>query len=59
MILFAALVNHGVWWHTTELHDELELLLLIISRKYWLTGVQLSQDATKTPDVNFFRVFDS
>lgn len=59
MILLAALVNHSVGWHATELHDELELLLLVISGKYWLTSVQLSQDAAKTPDVNFFGVFDS
>ena len=59
MILFATLVNHAVRWHATEFHDEFKLLLFVVSREDWLTGVQLRQDTAKTPNVYFFCVLYS
>ena len=59
MVLLATLVNHAIWRHAAQFHDELQLFLLIVSREYWLAGVKFGQDATETPDINLFRVLNS
>lgn len=59
MCLLTTQVNHGLGWHATQLHNELKLLLLIVSWEKWLTGIQLCQNAAKTPDVYLFGILYS
>lgn len=59
MLFFATFVDHRIWWHSTELHDKLDLFLLVVSWEKWLTCVELSQDASKRPNINFLSVLDS
>ena len=33
VLLLSTLINHTLWEHTTKLHDEFKLLLLVISRE--------------------------
>ena len=52
VILLSTLVNHGFREHAEELHDELKLLLLVISGEERFSCVQLSQDTTERPHVD-------
>lgn len=58
MVLLSTLVNHTLWEHATEFHDELKLLLLVISWEERFTGKEFSKDASKRPDIDFFGVRD-
>jgi hypothetical protein len=59
VLFLSTFVDHALWWHSTQFHDKLNLLLLIVSWEERLSCVKLCQDAPKGPDVNFFCVFDS
>ena len=59
MLLLPTFVNHGLWWHSTKLHNQFDLLLLVIAWEERLASVELSKDAPHGPYVYLFGVFDS
>lgn len=59
MVLLPALVDYLRSRNTAQLHDQLELLLLVISGEQRLSRVELGQNAGEAPDVYLFAVWDA
>lgn len=58
VILLPTLVDHALREHAEQLHDELKLLLLVVSREQRLASVELGEDAAERPHVDLLGVSD-
>jgi hypothetical protein len=56
VVLLSAFVNESGIGNTANLHNELELLLLIVSREDGFSCKELCQNTSQAPDVNFLSV---
>lgn len=51
--------NHGSGWDSFDLHDALDLFLLVLACEDWESNVELVQDATERPHIDGWRVSDA